>query len=346
MQQNYKVSMNLTQRIKLLDRLGKYIENNSDEWQATKLLASQHNPWFTLAFIDLALKNITTAFLDEQKLKEWAGHYQIAEENPHPQNVGIVMAGNIPLVGFHDFLCAFITGQKQRIKLSTKDDILLKALIKKLAEWDQEIVTLITFADNLKGCDAYIATGSDNSGRYFELYFGKYPNIIRKNRSSVAVLTGKETEEELNLLVTDLQTYFGLGCRNVTKIYVPQEYDFVPLVNALKVNEDHLNFTKYKNNYDYQLAILLLNKQFYMSGGSLLLRENTSIFAPLSVANYEYYDTLTDLNKKLSEHKDEIQCIVGQEFIPFGKAQYPSLYDYADDIDTMLFFQELEPDAS
>src|SRR5258705_11293668 len=192
------------------------------------------------------------------------------------------MAGNIPLVGFHDLLCVFISGHKAMIKLSSKDKLLIKHLTEKLGEWDAEINDLIQFSEMLKGCDAYIATGSNNSSRYFDYYFGKYPHIIRRNRTSMAVLDGEETNEELEKLADDVYLYFGLGCRNVTKIYVPKEYDFIPLLRAFdKYNylaENH----KYRNNYDYSLAIHLLNKKMYMSNPSIMLIEEMAPFSPIS----------------------------------------------------------------
>ena len=188
----------------------------------------------------------------------------------------------------------------------------------------------------LKGCDAYIATGSNNSSRYFEQYFGKYPHIIRKNRSSAAILTGKESAVELQKLSDDIHLYFGLGCRNVTKIFVPEGYDFVPLLAAFdtyKYFEDH---HKYKNNYDYQLSILLLNNQFYMTNGSTLLTKNSSMFSPISQLYYETYSSSNEVESTL-KNNPELQCLVGTHYIPFGQAQAPGLFDYADGVDTVQF---------
>jgi len=332
--------MNLQQRIVLLNRLGEYILQDNDNWQATKQKASLQNSWFTPEFIELATQNIARAFLQKDLLTAWTSQYAIPAENTSPKNIGIIMAGNIPLVGFHDLLCAFITGHRQTIKLSSKDDVLIRHLVEQLYQWDETTRSLIAFSEMLKGCDAYIATGSNNSARYFEYYFSKYPHIIRRNRTSVAVLTGEETPEELDKLADDVYQYFGLGCRNVTKLYVPEKYDFVPLLNAFK-KYDHLSdFHKYKNNYDYFLAIMLLNKQYYMSNPSILLCENKELFSHISQLNYEYYTNAGQVYGSLKNNTD-VQCIVGRNHIGFGKAQQPSLTDYADGIDVMKFLLEL-----
>ncbi|MFY7900242.1 MAG: hypothetical protein ACOVNY_08665 [Chitinophagaceae bacterium] len=209
-------------------------------------------------------------------------------------------------------------------------------------EYNIAIQNCVSFAENLKGCDAYIATGSNNTSRYFEYYFGKYPNIIRKNRTSIAILDGSETENELSLLADDIQLYFGLGCRNVTKLYVPNEYDFVPLLAALKKYHHFFEFHKYKHNYDYQLALLMLSNKFYMTNGSIVLAEEKSFFSPVSQINYEYYQ-LEEENSLYQELQNNaaIQCVVGKKGISFGKAQKPSLQNYADGIDTMQFLTSL-----
>jgi hypothetical protein len=332
--------MNLQQRIVLLNRLGEYILQDSDNWQATKQKASQQNSWFTPEFIDLATRNIALAFLQKDKLTAWAERYNIPADNTSPKNVGIVMAGNIPLVGFHDFLCVFITGHRQTIKLSSKDDVLLKHLVQQLYDWDENTRHLIAFAEMLKNCDAYIATGSNNSARYFDYYFSKYPHIIRRNRTSVAILTGEENAEELEQLADDVYQYFGLGCRNVTKLYVPEQYDFIPLLNAFKKYDHLTDQHKYKHNYDYILAVLLLNRQYYMANQSILLTESKELFSPISQLNFEYYKPGEQPEAAFTNNED-IQCIVGRKHIPFGKAQSPSLTDYADGVDVMKFLRGL-----
>ncbi|MFT4204090.1 MAG: acyl-CoA reductase [Chitinophagaceae bacterium] len=332
--------MNLQQRISILVDLGEYMEDQSAEWQSAKQTAFHKNGWFTLENIGFACKNIVENFLQKDALTHWAAQYALPESLENPVTVGLVTAGNIPLVGFHDFLCIFLSGNKQKIKSSSKDDILLPFLIKTMQEKYPELAEYITFAETLKGCDAYIATGSNNAGRYFDYYFAKYPSIIRRNRTSVALLDDTETPQELESLAEDIHTYFGLGCRNVTMLYVPENYDFIPLVNALKKYGRLLDYPKYKNNYDYQLAILLLNKKYYMSGGALLLEENPVLFAPISTVHYQFYSDKAELETTLN-NSDDIQAIVGKNHIGFGQTQQPHLTDYADDVDTMQFLKEI-----
>jgi len=331
--------MDLQERIRLMVKLGEYIESNTDEWQLFKNNASRENPWFSPEFIELAVKNIAEAFLKQPLLEKWIQSYSITELT-HPKKIGIVMAGNIPLVGFHDFLCVWISGHRIIIKPSSKDEVLIRHIVDKLIEWNKEAAEFILFADNLKNCDAYIATGSNNSSRYFEYYFSKYPNIIRRNRTSVAILDGKETKEELNLLTDDIQLYFGLGCRNVTKLYVPINYDFIKLLDALKRYDYFVNFHKYKHNFDYHLALLIMGNKFYMNNGSIILTENSSLFSPVSQVHYEFYDDKNLVFNSLKNNQD-VQCIVGHQFVPFGKAQQPALSDYADGVDTLQFLSSL-----
>jgi len=327
--------MTLQERIDLLARLGEYMQNNGHDWVAVKELANRSNPWFAPEFIEMASTSISTEFLQKDKLTNWVRQYNVPEINEKPATVGVVMAGNIPMVGFHDMLCIFMTGHKQRIKLSSKDDKLIKRLVYVLYEWDAAVKDFISIEENLKGCTAYIATGSNNSGRYFDYYFGKYPNIIRRNRTSVAILDGTETPDELEKLVDDIQTYFGLGCRNVTKLYVPANYDFQPLLLSLDKYAHYEDFHKYKHNYDYQLALLMMGNKFYMTNGTLLLSPNASLFTAVSQVNYEVYNNLDELNSL--KDNPEVQCIIGHNAISFGEAQRPSLTDYPDGIDTVKF---------
>ncbi len=331
--------MKLQQRIEILKQLGEYIKSEDEHWQKAKWEASMKNSWFIPEFIDLAIKGITEQFLDETLLRQWALRY-ITEESPAKiAEVGLVMAGNIPMVGFHDFLCVFISGHRQKIKVSEKDNVLIPHLVNRMADEWPETTDYITVSERLNNCDAYIATGSNNSARYFEQYFGKYPHIIRKNRTSVAILDGTETDKELSLLSDDIQQYFGLGCRNVTQIYVPEAYDFVPLLTALKKYSFFMDQHKYKHNYDYNLAIPLINHEFYMTDGSVILIRNDSPFSPISQINYQFYTDKDKLTASLP--MDKIQCVVSKGLTAFGKAQQPSLTDYADGIDTMSFLSQL-----
>ncbi len=324
-------------KIDLLVELGNFLQENNTEMQEVKFKAAQANAWFTEAHINLAINNITTQFLQKNKLITWMKHYKPTHT---PQKVGIVMAGNIPLVGFHDFLCGFMSGHKLLLKLSTKDEVLLTYIIKLLIIWEPEIAEYVQIADRLNGCDAYIATGSNNTARYFEQYFGKQPHIIRKNRTSVAIIDGAESEAELLALGEDVYFYYGLGCRNVSQICVPKEYDFVPLLNTFNKYNYYADLNKYKNNYDYHLAIYLLNRVPYMSNESLLLVENALPFSAVSVLHYRYYDDKNALLYELKQSTD-IQTIIGDGFTPFGESQQPALNDYPDGVDTMEFLINL-----
>jgi hypothetical protein len=337
--------MILKHRIDLLSRLGGYILSDESLWIEAKQQAYLENGWFIPEFVELAIKNIAENFLKNNKLTEWTAHYSPDHDNYRdskfkPLTVGIVMAGNIPLVGFHDFLSVFIRGHKAMVKPSSKDKVLINHLVEILINWEPEVAKWVSFSEMLKGCDAYIATGSNNTSRYFEYYFAKYPHIIRRNKTSVAVLNGNETRIELEKLADDVYQFFGLGCRNVTKIYVPAEYNFESLLAAFEKYNYLADHHKYKNNYDYNLAIHILNNKFYMTNGSVLLIEDASIFSPISQLNYEYYDNKARLLSSLYDNQD-IQCIIEHDHIPFGQAQRPGLFDYADKADTMAFLHSV-----
>ncbi|MEJ8843256.1 acyl-CoA reductase [Lacibacter sp. H375] len=331
--------MNLQQRLEILYQLRQYISEQPTEWQNACRQAEQLNNWFTQRFIQTAAEAVADNFLNNDLLRNWADHYHL-DDNIIPKTVGIVMAGNIPLVGFHDFLCVFVSGHKQVCKLSSKDDVLLKHLVTKMTEWNPAVAERVQFNSMLKDCDAYIATGSDNSARYFDYYFGRYPSIIRKNRTSVAILTGSETETELSLLADDIMQYFGLGCRNITKLYVSTGYDFVPLLNALRKYSWMFDHHKYRNNYDYQLAIYLMNNIYYMTNDCIVLIENEQVFSPIGTLHYSYYEQQADVINSLKRN-EQVQAIVGKDFLPFGEAQQPGLMDYADGIDVMAFLLSL-----
>ncbi|MCW3120877.1 MAG: hypothetical protein JWQ38_369 [Flavipsychrobacter sp.] len=325
------------QRIDLLCRLGEYMESNELAWMDIQDRAVGANQWFTPTHVSLVIDNIVNEYLQKDKLMQWVSNYKLPDTN---KQVGIVMAGNIPLVGFHDFICGFVSGHRLLLKLSSKDEVLLKHLIAKLEEWEPTVTEQVTIAERLNGCDAYIATGSNNTARYFEQYFGKYPHIIRKNRTSVAILDDSETDEDLALLADDVYLYYGLGCRNVTQVCVPRGYNFERLITIFNRHNDYADLNKYKNNYDYHLAIYLLNRVPYMSNESLLLVENDMPFSAVSVLHYKYYDNKEDLVKHLTT-SEEIQAIIGKGFIPFGDSQKPALSEYADGVDTMEFLCSL-----
>lgn len=334
--------MNLERRVELLKKLGEYIVSDDEKWAVAKEKAHYENGWFIPEFIDFQLNHISSEYLKEEKLWAWIKSYgqKTSLAKASAVTVGIVMAGNIPLAGMHDFIAAFISGHNQTVKPSSKDLTLITAIIDKLKEWEPSVAQTVTIAQQLKGCDAYIATGSNNSARYFDYYFSKYPHIIRRNRTSVAILSGNETIEDLEALADDVYLYFGLGCRNVTKIYVPRDYDFVPLLEAFKKYNWTFDNNKYRNNYDYQLAVLMINRIYYMTNGSILLRENNAPFSPISQLHFEHYDDVRNVTDHL-ENNTDIQCVVSKDHVPFGQAQKPALNDYADKTDTLKFLLEL-----
>jgi hypothetical protein len=346
--------MYFKQRIDLLVDLGEYCLSSAPAWEAARDKAHQLNGWFIPEFIDEAVRQIATRFLQREELEAWAEEYGVPAEPVSPRTVGLITAGNIPLVGFHDLLAIFISGHRQLIKPSGRDEVLIRHLVNRLIEIDGKVAEWIGFAERLNGCDAYIATGSNNSARYFDYYFGKYPNLIRRNRTSVAILTGEETPGELAALADDVHLYFGLGCRNVTQLAVPEGYDFLPLLEVFNKYQFLADLAKYKHNYDYQLTLLILNKKFYMTNGSILLTEDASPFSPISLLHYVYYRP--GETPSLPKASGDIQCVVGrgQNFgpntvgpsfgpfrVPFGRAQQPGLKDYADGVDTMAFLRGL-----
>jgi hypothetical protein len=252
--------------------------------------------------------------------------------------VGVVLAGNIPLVGFHDVLCIFLSGHYAKIKPSSKDEALIKYLVEKIAEWQPDATPYFTLSPMLKACDAYIATGSNNTSRYFDYYFRNYPTIIRRNRTSVAILTGRETAADLSNLAEDVYQYFGLGCRNVTKLYVPRDYNFELLLEAFSKYNYLINHHKYKNNYDYNLAAHILNNKYYMTNGSIILVEDPSPFSPISQLHYEFYDDEQAVRESLRDDQ-AIQCVVGSHYTSFGQAQCPRIDTFADGVDTVKFLK-------
>ncbi|MDC7993639.1 acyl-CoA reductase [Altibacter sp. HG106] len=309
------------------------------------LQAQQHNGWFTLPYVRMALKQWSEA-LSEDQLKKWVANYSIRTPKT-PKTIGIVMAGNIPLVGFHDFLCVLLCGHKVLAKLSSNDTILLPFIASYLHHIDPYFKDVIQFTENrLTNFDAVIATGSNNTARYFEQYFGKYPNIIRKNRNGVAVLTGTESQEDLVKLSDDIFRYFGLGCRNVSKLFVPKDYAFDHFFAAIYEQRDCINHHKYMNNYDYNKAVYLMGEVALLDNEFMLLKEDQSIASPIAVMFYECYENLTELEQKLRDAAEDIQVIVGEglpfETVSFGNAQAPQLWDYADGVDTVKFLLDLD----
>jgi hypothetical protein len=332
--------MTIRERLAAFEKLGNYIGAIDEaELEELMLKVRNENPWFTAGSINVALEGIQH-YLDGQKLKTWVSAYSLDPKKI--KTIAVVMAGNIPLAGFHDFLSVLISGHIVMAKLSSKDSVLLTHLSKKLIEIEPRFEPFINIAAQLKNFDAVIATGSDNSSRYFQYYFGKYPHIIRKNRTSCAILTGAENTEELMLLGRDVFTYFGLGCRNVSKVFIPEDFDPKRLVKAWDIYVDIIHHHKYHNNYDYQKSILLVNKIPFYDSGFVILHENEKLVSPISVVYFERYKTQEDLAARLSAVRDKLQCVVGRDQadrIPFGKTQSPELWDYADQVDTLKFLQ-------
>jgi hypothetical protein len=334
--------MNLTQRIAAFTKLGDKI-NQVQPFELQQIIENvkNQNPWFTEENIKKALQGITK-FLVKSSLEKWTSKYEL---NPgEPKKIGVAMAGNIPLVGFHDFLCILVAGHQAVIKLSSQDSILLKWITDLLVAIDPRFSIFISFQDRLNHVDAMIATGSDNTARYFEYYFRNVPHIIRRNRSSCAVILGEESVEELNTLGIDVFTYFGLGCRNVSKLYVPEGYSLIALLDSWAPYHNIIHHHKYCNNYDYQKSILLVNRIPFLDTGYVLLTENEALVSPISTVYYETYRDQNDLSQKLKNQKEKLQCIVSakgwyKESIAFGKAQFPDVWDYADHVDTLHFLE-------
>lgn len=334
--------MILGERLAALEKLGKSLSAiDEGTLEEIALKVRNENPWFTPGSVNLALEGVTR-YLEPEKMKKWVSGYRL--EPRQRRKIGVVMAGNIPLAGFHDLLSVVVSGHEITAKLSSKDSVLPTFIVNKLLEIEPELTSWITLTARLKQFDAVIATGSDNSSRYFEYYFGKYPHIIRKNRTSCAILDGSEGEEDLRLLGKDVFTYFGLGCRNVSKIFIPHGFDPVRLIKAWDIYVDIIHHHKYHNNYDYQKSILLVNKLPFHDSGFVILQENEKLVSPISVVYLERYSTADQLATRLNAVADKIQCIVGKQQpanVPFGQAQEPEVWDYADKVDTLKFLDNL-----
>ncbi|MUH34461.1 acyl-CoA reductase [Zobellia amurskyensis] len=331
--------------VKLGHFLRKFVtlETPNDEW-SQKLddaitLSKHKNGWFTRENVTHALES-WEKLLTEEKLSAWLGSYDLSKNKP--KKVALIMAGNIPLVGFHDFMSILLTGNKVFAKLSSNDNALILFLKDYLISIEPIFKETIEISDGkMEGFDAVIATGSNNTSRYFEHYFSKVPNIIRKNRNSIAVLTGNESKEQLQALGEDIFRYYGLGCRSVSKVFVPKSYDFATLFEAVYSYHPIVDLVKYANNYDYNKAVYLMSEFKILDNGFLILKEDKSYSSPIASLFYERYDDLDSLKDRLATDSDQLQCIVGENIIEgeiaFGKTQQPSLTDYADNVDTVDF---------
>ncbi|MEL1247475.1 acyl-CoA reductase [Flavobacterium helocola] len=314
-----------------------------DDFASLVTLSQSHNGWFTPEHVLFSIQSWAKA-LTEDNLNQWLSNYDFSKIEP--KKVGLVLAGNIPLVGFHDFLSVLISGHDVLVKTSSNDQHLLKFLAKYLISIQPELNSKITFVEGkLEGFDAVIATGSNNTARYFEYYFKDKPSIIRKNRNSVAVLDGTETFEDLVGLGEDIFRYFGLGCRNVSKLFVPKDYNFDNFFKAMYEYRDVIQYEKYANNYDYNKAVFLMSNFQLLDNEFLTIKEDTSYASPISSVFYEFYENLEEITTRLNADAEQIQCVVSKKLIPnsvtFGQTQQPRLWDYADNVDTLAFLNNL-----
>lgn len=350
--------MNLEKRIKAFIKLGniirQYLSEEQTEFKDDRLAmlhqqvqkAAEENPWFTREHILEALRSIAT-LLNRDHMDQWIGQYPRLKEEPNPRTIGVVNAGNIPLVGFHDMLCVLVAGHIYYGKLSSKDIQLPRAIATILKETEPGLKHRIILEENhLRHFDAIIATGSNNTARYFHYYFDPYPHIIRKNRNGVALLTGRETDDELKKLAGDALLYFGLGCRNVSKLYIPHDADITRILDSFSGYEKLMDNPKYANNYDYHKSIFSINMIPHYDTGFLLLKEDRQIASPLSTLHFEKYSNMERVRQDIDLQSQHIQCVVSHskdipDTIPFGEAQHPNLWDYADGIDTLEFLLSL-----
>lgn len=335
--------MTVEQRIESLVALGNLLQDVDRPEMVTVIQnAYIENAWFTPENIRQSLIAIANYYLTEPDITSLVKRYHL-NDNIKPKNVGMVLAGNIPLVGFHDIICCFLTGHNAIIKLSDKDKVLIPFVLSELTRLYPMATSYFTFVDKLSDFDAVIVTGSDNTARHFEYYFRNHPHIIRYNRNAVAVLNGDEDDQTLSILGGDIFAYFGLGCRNVSKLYLPQGYSVEKLFVAFDSFSSIIHHNKYKNNYDYNIALFLLNREPFLHNDFFILRESDEIASRIGVIHYEFYQDRDELSEKIQSEINKVQCIVsnniiGQlDIIPIGQPQCPTLDTFADGIDTMQF---------
>lgn len=309
-----------------------------DEFNALMGTLKHHNGWFTEEMIRKAIGNLGES-LNKENLEQWCDQYTFSKK---PKTIAVIMAGNIPLVGFHDFLCVLLSGNRVMAKMSSEDDKLLPVLAEFLICFYPEVKDFISFSDrNMKGFDAVIATGSNSSFLHFEQYFSKYPHIFRKNRTSIAILDGTESESQLKALGDDIFDFFGRGCRSVSHLLLPRSFEINKVFEHIVHQGAVINNKKYGNNYDYNKAVHLMNQEKLLDNNFVLLKETTLLSSPLGMLYYHFYDDVDEVNSYCEEHKDSIQCRVGAGGLPFGTAQSPKLNDYADNVDTMQWLNSL-----
>lgn len=337
--------IDIARKIAVLGTLAQQLKEKNQESNEVYLYAKAKNPWFTLDFIITSFNALIDYYLNQEALSNWLANYQPTTNTS--KKVGIIVAGNIPLVGIHDVLCAYFSNHQILLKFSSKDDVLMDYVIKEWALIDAQLMQQFTITESLKNIDAIIATGSNTTHKYFEYYFKDIPKILRKNRNSIAVLTGQETAEELQLLSDDIFLYFGLGCRNVSCILVPESYDITQLFPYYEKYNYMKNHVKYMNNYDYNRTLLLMNQLPHLSNDYVIMEENGQLSSRLATIHYIKYQQLEDVNQFISLNLEAIQCIVSSAdglkypIIPFGESQFPTLNQYADNIDTLQFLINL-----
>ena len=333
--------MLLEQRIECFAELGRRMLESGFLSESKMREAISKNAWFTEDSIKESINSIATEYLDKQKLSDWCLNYEF-KDNGH-KSVALILAGNIPLVGFHDILSVLISSHNVQIKMSERDSVLVNLILDTLIDIDDRFSERIKIVDRIKDFDAVIATGSDTTAAYFHKYFGQVDNIIRSNRHGIAVIRKSDDTDKLRDLSKDVFQYFGLGCRNVSKLYVEEGFELNTFFEAIEHNKDVIHHNKYKNNFDYNHAGFLLNKEAFLTNDFLLVREDSAISSRIASLHYEYYNSEADLVKELSNRSEEIQCIVsssdieGLDTFRFGHAQSPGLMDYADQVDTLEF---------
>lgn len=329
----------------VLSKLALQLKEKNTADNEVYLYAKAKNQWFTIDFIQRSMDAIIDFYLSNNELQKWLSAYDLSKTSS--KKIGIIVAGNIPLVGIHDILCAYFTSHQILVKLSSKDDVLMTYFFAEWALIDPDFSSQFTISESLKNIDAIIATGSNTTHQYFEHYFKNIPQILRKNRNSIAVLSGDETSAQLQALTDDVFNYFGLGCRNVSLIFVPKDYPIISLFTYFDAFEYLRNHVKYMNNYDYNRTLLLMNQIPHLSSDYLILEEKTLLSSRLATLHYAYYEHIDDVNKFIDEQQDQIQCVVSSHMalrnasIPFGQSQHPTLSDYSDNIDTLQFLINL-----
>ncbi len=337
--------MDIERRIDCLHGAGESLLIDSDRRKKIIDKTEITNPWFTEANILKSIKSIVDNYLNKETLTNWISKYQITKDSKN--NVALVLAGNIPMVGIHDIISVFISGHKSIIKLSEKDNLLIPFFIELMTEYDQDALEYFEIVERLKDYDGVIATGSNNSARYFHRYFKDVASIIRMNRNGIAIVSNKVSNEDLKLLADDVFSYFGLGCRNVSKLYLEAGFEMHRLFESFRKYDDLIHHNKYKNNFDYNNALYLLNSEEYYTNNIIILKPDTNIASRIASVHYEFYNDRSELENELLNKKEMIQCVVsdekldGIETVCFGNAQNPLISQYADGVDTLDFLLRL-----